>query len=760
MRPTRMIISGWGPYKGLCDINFGEFDKKGLFLITGATGAGKTTIFDAICFALYGDVSGGVREKGSVRSDFADGDTKTFVELTFEHNDKLYKISRNPEYERPKKRKTGNAGCTKERENAILYLPDDSIIEGNQEVNRKIREILVLDLKQFKQITMIAQGEFAKLLMAPSKEKNGIFREIFGTGICEAFANVLRRRAKALYSDVSTMKSKLEEAVRMTALPDDEYKQLTDKEDLNFDNINEYLKNAEKKYLCNAESTLQEYTELDKKMNVLTAEISKLEEQRKQLLKKETELLEAKTGIEKLNEEKIEYRPIFEARDGIYSALRLREQCEQLRMQQSKQAQMVKELETELTRLPDEYMVQEEKCRKARRAYEEGDFAYRRATAGIVARLLEDGKPCPVCGSTFHPSPASVGEDVPDEKRLKELQKQVNEADKKLQKIQEFIVEKKGRYEAYMSGLQKLSEELEECINEFNANPDYPDIFKEMAVSEAYRKLDFITGRYQNIEGLIAEKEEYAARLEVQIKSEKEEAVSGEKQDELEKQCLEMESKKRKLLEEQKQWNIYVDAIKRTRRSLKEKLAKLNELSTEYGYVKDLDNVANGMNPRRLVFEQYVLSTYFDEILRAANIRFLKMTDGRYEMSRVETVSDGRSRDNLEIQVLDYYTGKFRSVKTLSGGETFKASLALALGMSDVIQAFNGGIRVEALFVDEGFGSLDSESLDQACETLSTLVEKDRMIGIISHVPELRERIENQIVVYKTNTGSEVQIVV
>ena len=176
--------------------------------------------------------------------------------------------------------------------------------------------------------------------------------------------------------------------------------------------------------------------------------------------------------------------------------------------------------------------------------------------------------------------------------------------------------------------------------------------------------------------------------------------------------------------------------------------------SAEYGYVKDLENMATGNNAKRLVFEQYVLAGYFEEILRAANLRFQKMTSGRYEMFRADEVSDGRSKDNLEIQVLDYYTGKYRSVRTLSGGESFKASLALALGMSDVIQAMNGGIRVDTLFVDEGFGALDEESLNQACDALMGLVEKNHLIGIISHVPELGERIENKLVIDKTSSGS------
>ena len=178
----------------------------------------------------------------------------------------------------------------------------------------------------------------------------------------------------------------------------------------------------------------------------------------------------------------------------------------------------------------------------------------------------------------------------------------------------------------------------------------------------------------------------------------------------------------------------------------------------KYGAVKELENIAAGNNSRKLVFEQYVLAGYFEEILRAANVRFGRMTGGRYEMHRVEEVGDGRVKDNLEIEVLDFYTGKYRSVRTLSGGETFKASLALALGLSDVIQAASGGVRVDTLFIDEGFGALDSESLDQACETLMGLAETDRLIGIISHVPELKERISRQIVVDKSGSGSRVRL--
>ena len=186
---------------------------------------------------------------------------------------------------------------------------------------------------------------------------------------------------------------------------------------------------------------------------------------------------------------------------------------------------------------------------------------------------------------------------------------------------------------------------------------------------------------------------------------------------------------------------------------------KAEKIRGEYGIVKELDDLANGNNARRLVLEQYVLAGYFENILKAANLRLKNMTDGRYELLRAGQVSDGRKKDNLEIEVMDYYTGRKRSVKTLSGGETFKASLAMALGMSDCIQAESGGMEIETLFIDEGFGALDEESLEQACETLQSLAGKNRMVGVISHVAQLRERIEHQIVIEKRNNGSCVKII-
>ena len=160
------------------------------------------------------------------------------------------------------------------------------------------------------------------------------------------------------------------------------------------------------------------------------------------------------------------------------------------------------------------------------------------------------------------------------------------------------------------------------------------------------------------------------------------------------------------------------------------------------------------------MLETYVQTTYFDRIIARANRQLLAMSGNQYELKRQKTAESNQSQSGLELDVLDHYNGTERSVKTLSGGEAFKASLSLALGLSDEIQSSAGGIRLDTMFVDEGFGSLDEESLDQAMNALASLAEGNRLVGIISHVSNLKERIDKQIVVKKTPSGGSVASIV
>lgn len=190
MRPINLVISAFGPYPAKAEIPFNKLNN-GIFLITGDTGAGKTTIFDAITFALYGETSGGKRTSEMLRSDFADAFTETYVEFEFLYNREKYKIKRNPKYTRAKKSGTGT---TVENPGAQLTLPDGKVITGSTEVTKYVKELMGIDYNQFTQIAMIAQGDFLKLLLAGSKERGEIFRKIFGTALCLDFQNELKRK--------------------------------------------------------------------------------------------------------------------------------------------------------------------------------------------------------------------------------------------------------------------------------------------------------------------------------------------------------------------------------------------------------------------------------------------------------------------------------------------------------------------------------------------------------------------------------------
>lgn len=880
MRPDYLIISAWGPYKDRVEIDFRKFQGNGLFLITGSTGAGKTTIFDAITYALYGTLSGDTREKGSVRSDFAVGEVPTFVELAMTHRGQEYRIVRNPEYLRPKKKKSGVSEMTKEKENAVLYLPDGKTIEGIKEVNVKIQEILVLAPDQFKQISMIAQGQFSKMLTAPAKDKINIFREIFGTGVYERFAKNLKERSTALFVKASEQKHKLEEDIRLLLDSADsqtavisakniELQMLTETDNWNYEAIEKCLTEWKKELKSELAECEKNYTKEDERVLVLTEELSKLQEQNRKLLQceqicrkrddllgqrglyeekemklkraegaaavqgKETILLTLAGQYEKnntrylsleketegLKEEKEKLQRVYDVREKLEEYYQL---CQQLSLLKTTLAECEAQclrMETQHKEIAAQYCTLEKDRDVIKAEYDRADRAYKHAIIGIAAGMLVEGQPCPVCGSDCHPNPAKPAADVLSEEELLARKESLEEKEKELSRVQE----KATVLFASVQGLKEKKVELEkECAEMEKTCEEKRILFESHGISPEKTGITQIRSRvtrYDQISGLIQSKsdemsklktekqmldsqmkvakseflqvlrergfvtedefrqavlpEQEKERMERELGNYKEELAGTvslaehlrqetqglELEDETEKKAALEQAKERKDAVRQMQSKLagLEDRLRTTLNSMKEKQEKLSKIGAEYGYVKDLDNLASGNNKKRMVFEQYVLIGYFDQILRAANMRFSYMTGGRYEMSRMEEISDGRTKNSLEIEVMDYYTGKMRSVKTLSGGESFKASLALALGLSDVIQAMNGGIKVDALFIDEGFGALDSESLDQACETLQGLVERDRMIGIISHVQELRERIDNQIVVERSNQGSSVK---
>lgn len=886
MRPKKLCLCAWGPYRGKEEIDFTAFEERGIFLITGATGAGKTTIFDAITYALYGALSGDERnqEKNSVRSDFADPQMPTYVELVMEHAGAVYAIRRNPEYLRPKKRKSTSEDTevqfTKEKENAVLYFPDERVLEGVKEVNAALLDLLGLDYAQFKKISMIAQGEFAKLLVASPKDKTKIFRELFGTGIYERFTQNLGMRARSLYGKVAEQKSKLDEDVCLLSTDGqvaawksetaEKFVALTTADNPNYVEIAECLKEMEQEADCALREQGKVYEKSEQEVNRLTVALTEQTQVNQNFEKLEK--------IQKEQQEQKELAPSYKEKAQVYELAqnagyaegteekrqqakrrllenqeeqkRVKKECEELLAEQTNLAGIVsaaddiRELITRRRALDGEkqelqvlekeyskqqnflqeeqerYLKKEESCRQTKAAYEEADHRRKLAAIGLAAALLEEGQPCPVCGSTVHPAPAEMEAGIVSEEELDRLKRKAQETEKNLRSLYEEVVALRARMENLQSQIASKQEKIGEgeALLQKRKNPSY-EKYLEIPSERAFKELQMQCDRAGQIAGLLQEKHIRAERLQeseceleeewklaevqfkeilakygftdeetyssaklskaerdalrnqidsyrakvsaiAELKMHLQEVTVGKKQSDLEQGRLVLEEAKAaraNILKLQSTWHRNLDAVQKTSHLMREKLGAMEKAAQEYGYVKDLENMATGNNSKKLVFEQYVLAGYFEEILKAANLRMRRMTAGRYEMERVSEVGDGRVKDNLEIQVMDYYTGKYRSVRTLSGGESFKASLALALGLSDVIQSMNGGIHVDTLFVDEGFGALDEESLNQACDTLMSLVDKNRMIGIISHVPELRERIDCQLIIDKTNSGSTIR---
>lgn len=884
MRPIKLILSGWGPYRNKVEIDFSVYDGQGLFLITGPTGAGKTTLFDAITYALYGSLSGEIRdkEKNSVRSDFATEEVHTFVELLMEHRGQNYRIHRSPRYLRPKKRSRGSSAFVEEKETALLYLPDETVVDGVKEVNAKLLDILSLDYNQFKQISMIAQGEFARLLTAAPKDKTKIFREIFATGMYDRFTAALSSRAKQLYAGVMEQRHKLEEDIRLltvgieTSVWDEAWQKrllfLTDGEHLNYQQLQVCLEEMKAEASSQLQRVKKRYTQNEKlaeklsrqltvqtqenekflKLQAVTAQRMQMKEERKVWDEKErllknalnaaaVELSEekARAGSEAFNKNQLLQKKLItemkEWKQELRANKEIMEQgefltelllvAEQLQMDKREYQKLLKEKEEKERQLAEgqkAYLAKEKESLERQSAYEEADRERKLSAIGIAAGMLEAGRPCPVCGSTLHPDPAKVREDILSEEELQILKEKWEACLAELQAVHGQVVERNTQLKLICDSLAERNIVIDKSENMLKKQrKEIIRQFLSMEPVKARKQLQEELNRLKKLIVMISEREkqivllkdeeaacaEYAEetavlfrealtqygfrskvlyeqskmsgterqKLDRELKAfRSREAANAELYDHLKNtvkstEIVDLEPLKEKLeqvkreraeaLELQRSWDRYHAEVIKTLQMMQSRKLQMEENEREYGFVKDLENMASGNNPKKLVFEQYVLAGYFEEILRAANLRLQRMSAGRYEMSRVEQVLDGRVKDNLEIQVMDFYTGKLRSVRTLSGGESFKASLSLALGMSDVIQAMSGGITVDTLFIDEGFGALDSESLDQACETLMSLVEKNKLIGIISHVPELRDRIDKQLIVDRTQSGSTVRVV-
>ena len=922
MRPIKLTISAFGPYAGTTVLDFDKLGTSGLYLITGDTGAGKTSIFDAIAYALYGKASGDARDESMLRSTYAEPGTPTEVELVFSYDGKEYKVKRNPQYER---RKTRGEGNTTQPAGAELTYPNGRVITKDRNVTEAIENIMGINRNQFAQIAMIAQGDFLKLLHAETKERVEIFSKIFKTGLYKKLQGKLKDKANDLDKDIRAANTSINQYIGSVSCDGDE--ELSDArektngkllptadfvellgnrliddniryEDLGksiertnseLGNVNENLgKIAKHEEIKNSLAENQgllsdETTKNDNLKATFKAEKARISE--KEQLKEDKAKIEAEysrydglenleieiehlesenaTNTEQLRQDRerhdndtTDFKKLKEEYESLANAgegkMNLEKQRGELAGKQDKLNKLSQtfiewhELSEKLARLQHEYTNAANASEEANKAYEKMNRAFLNEQAGIIAEKLEEGKPCPVCGSLHHPCAAKKSEAAPTEAELKRaktdadtartkvesksrdcntakgsLDTKKKELDGKVEELWEGIAIEEaeaklpGEKETVADKISKLDKaieaeekrvnrrdelaltnpETEEKLNQTKRELDERDkeLEKSKATLEAKKEQRDREKKSLRFEGKAAAEEEVArladeaAKMEEAYSSaqsnlqESDKIISGYEQSiknlsaqlssgcELNKQTeedkkRELESRKHEEEEEYKNLHTRIEINEKALVNIRNKVEELADLEKEYTMVNALSVTANGNisgGKEKVMLETYIQMTYFDRIIERANTRLRIMSSEQYELKRREVADDNRSQSGLDLDVIDHYNGTERDVKSLSGGESFMASLSLALGLSDEIQASAGGVKLDTMFVDEGFGSLDTVTLDQAMHALSGLADSNRLVGIISHVTEVKNRIDKQIVITKEKgSGSKAEIVV
>lgn len=1003
MMPISLTLSAFGPYPDTITIDFESFQEDGLFLITGPTGSGKTMIFDAMIFALYGKTSGQIRQTDSLRCDHALNEIPTFVEFSFSLHQQNYTIKRNPKYYLEGKK-------TPKQPSALLILPDGKMVEGIKEVNQKMISLLGVDDQQFKQICMIAQGEFTKLIMASSDEREKVLRELFHSETYQKLEEKLKVHLKTYQDKYDLLLNKrkdlmqelqvedhqeyLSKQTKLIASQQKEYDDLKKDLDQKKQQLQLYrLQNQRLIQLKDLKQQFQDlkkqendYQELNKTVDTLKKAqetnylyISYIKQQKKlqtlklnqedflkQLKKLEKDYQEKKVQADFLDykqqtKEKLQNQiqetkqlinQIYQYQNDYQNLQTLKQQYRMLdeehklflkkkekfenglqrdqeRIQSEQQVQskyelikqqyvrlneqkvkvhqlsdyydQILKLNENKSDLQEEYTVVEKQVDHEKMQYNQMEKLYFRKQAGIFALQLKEDQPCPICGSLHHPHPAQIEKEDITKEKLDQQAKKVKQQEHRLQDILQKILLSNQKKEMLVKQTKQLSSELniqEEISKEIfikeldhlskdekRMKKEYLELqdelkyiqklkksvalsLKDMSTYESkelkqaqsleniqvqihqlsgklndslrqyeigevnknyqqvqkeYRQLSLeietIQQDYEKVKNKYLEIKTKISSLNQQIIQEQEiydeldnkyhtalDAFINEEEflnlktqinqiSILEKKyqdyLISLKSLNEQIisLENEVKDSTYVDlsslseTIKEVNQQLREKNDDLEKLKIDYSLKEkmikdiqkinqqlekdedtyqrylDLYNLASGKNNARVSIERYVLATYFENMLIYANVIMEQLSQGRYQLLRKDDAGKGRSQQGLELDVFDQESGNIRSIKTLSGGESFKAALSLALGLSRMVQDYAGGIELNTLFIDEGFGSLDSQSLDQAMNCLMELHHENKLIGIISHVSDLKDRIERQLVVERKQKQSVIQTI-
>lgn len=885
MRPIQLVMSAFGSYGRETVIDFSALRGE-IFLITGDTGAGKTTIFDAMMYALYGKTSGGEREGGMMRSQFAAPETKTFVRYMFSYGNEIYKIERNPEYAMEVTLKNGTVKMRKVAQNVELTLPDNSVFPGKKsETDAKIESIIGLTSEQFTQMAMIAQGDFLKLIYAKSDERKKIFTRLFGTGFYNKMQEELRRYSHEMDTAIEENQRAAEQDFHRRIVPEGFESEKNGTEQTPLEIVRAYLSYGKEK-----EKKLGEECEDGKKtLQQLGAQIAKAEETEKifSMLRKAQNREEALAGCAEeqenrkralvqaekaeivlqaeqrrmetektINLNRKEQKELIEKGQELTTAIALYDKIKKW-IELGKRAESSQEIgrklsscqreQKNLDKLQKEWEKTTKESIRCGEVYNAKYQIFLQEQAGILAENLIEQRPCPVCGSTEHPNPAKLSREAVSEQEVreaKEMREQAEQLCQEAEKSYRIKAEKlkmewaqlvemfqaewnyqpedaKDACDYLEHAVKKVQIELAEYGDAFSGSKEWENFYRkwskgsvsgeiEVKAEEIYQEMLSKDGRRQ---GELESRK--AQEAELQKKSDKEEkqykkslAEAGfADEEEYHKGILSKHQQERLRMEIQKyeadcQKNagelkslkaqiqgrthtdaaaiktVYREADSRQRniekkkqemhtanttnadicRRLEKALEKSVRLQEEDAVIKVLYRTANGRltQSAKMDLETYVQRQYFRQIIRQANKRFLVMTNHQFMLQIKEEMTGKGKNEGLDLQVYALVTGSIRDIKTLSGGEAFLAALSMALGLSDIVRQNAGGIHLDMMFIDEGFGSLDGESRKKAIEVLEELSGGSRMIGIISHVTELKEQMEKKLLVTRNEKGSSI----
>ncbi len=917
MRPLKLTMSAFGSYAGEQVLDFTRLGENGLYLICGDTGAGKTTIFDAITYALYDAPSGGgdtkadaLRSTKMLRSMYAAPTTPTCVTLTFSHHGQQYTIRRSPAYLRPKQR---GEGLVEEKPTAELTLPDGTVV-ADRSVNARLVSLLGLTREQFKQVSMIAQGEFRELLKADTDKRISLFRDLFATANFSKLQERLTQDAADQKRICDEQRRIIRDALRTIEADDDEHLSALREDSLPPSEADELIATYIDKDAA-AEAELQaQLTALDqarteaasqREQAQLRAQLVRQLSQTEVLIQTDkARLTEAAAKLKTAQSKQQQGQQFLASAAAIEAVMpdydRLEARAAQMNGISAALAQENKEFsaltaaisatETELSRnkaelsllaecaaeaerqrqlvhesiralqdltaLVEEYaallnarktaelrLAQWQQCIAATTAaqaqYQHLSQAWFSQQAGHLAKeKLQPGLPCPVCGSLEHPAPAALPDEAV-EKSAVDAAEQARDAAQaresnahRLSDVaqadaaqrESAVVQKAldlldcsdlsalpaagAAKKAELSAAQAKAQEQFTAAQKGAAR--HAALAKAIPVLEA--NLGHTQTQLQGLRASIAGHEATRTSLQVQARelaanlpypdrkaAQTQSALLHQQAAVIEQTISTADAAHRQAIEDATNHQGQADAYRQQLaslpeydlRTIDERIAALEELRRQHSaalrtlllrlsrnrqaqsqigaaraalvkedarlsWLTALARTAAGRleGREKIMLEAYVQMAYFERILLHANRRMKALSRGQYELVRAATAGDKRSQSGLELNVRDYVNGTERPVASLSGGEAFLASLSLALGMSDEIQAQEGGIELDVLFVDEGFGSLDEDLLRLAIGTLKSLGENRRLVGVISHVTELRERIDRKIIVTKAADGS------